>query len=307
SAAVGRPSLAGNGLFRYGVFTLKSMEDGARTAVPVVIAVAAAGIIPGVISISGLGPNLVSLIQAVAGGSLVVVLVITAISSIILGMGMPTTVTYIILSVLLVPVLLPFGVPELAAHLYILYFGVIADITPPVAVAAYAAAGVAKSDPFDTGVEAFSLSLNKAIVPFAFVVTPGVMLLRRNAGSLPPGDQYSVVGVADLLDVGYSVPEVVLPIAGVVLGVVALAATVIGHVYTDVARAERVAYAGSALFLMAPTLIVTTANDVLGLLGVAGGQTGVVVDLGLRAIGLAVFAALLVRNRRASTAEEPAA
>lgn len=307
SAAVGRPSLAGNGLFRYGVFTLKSMEDGARTAVPVVIAVAAAGVIPGVISISGLGPNLVSLIQAVAGGSLVVVLAITAISSIILGMGMPTTVTYIILSVLLVPVLLPFGVPELAAHLYILYFGVIADITPPVAVAAYAAAGVAKSDPFDTGVEAFSLSLNKAIVPFAFVVTPGVMLLRRNAGSLPPGDQYSVVGMADLLDVGYSVPEVVLPIAGVVLGVVALAATVIGHVYTDVARAERVAYAGSALFLMAPTLIVTTANDVLGLLGVAGGQTGVVVDLGLRAIGLVVFAALLVRNRRASTAEEPAA
>jgi len=300
AAAVGRPSLTRNNLFDYGIFTLKSMEDGARTAVPVVVAVAAAGIIPGVISISGLGPNLVALIQSIAGSSLPLVLIITAVSSIILGMGMPTTVTYIILSVLLAPVLTPFGIPELAAHLYILYFGVIADITPPVAVAAYAASGVAKSEPFETGVEAFSLSLNKAIVPFAFVVTPGIVLLRRNAGDLPVGDQYSVVGVPDLLDFAYSVPEVLLPVTGVFLGVVALAATVIGFVYTDVGDGERAAYAVSALLLMAPSLAVSTLYDLLGLLGVAAGETTVALDLVLRGVGLALFAALLVRNRRAS-------
>ena len=307
AAAVDRPSLTGNGLFNYGVFTLKSMEDGARTAVPVVVAVAAAGIIPGVISISGLGPNLVALIRSVAGGSLVVVLLITAVSSIILGMGMPTTVTYIILSVLLAPVLTPFGIPELAAHLYILYFGVIADITPPVAVAAYAASGVAKSEPFETGVEAFSLSLNKAIVPFAFVVTPGIVLLRRNEGDLPVGDQFSVVGVPDLLDVGYSVPEILLPVVGVFLGVVALAATVIGFVYTDVSGAERTAYAVSALLLMAPSLAVSTLYDVLGLLGVSAGETTIALDLALRGVGLVLFAALLVRNRRAGRNTTPAA
>jgi TRAP-type uncharacterized transport system fused permease subunit len=302
---VDRPSLTRNNLFNYGVFTLKSMEDGARTAVPVVVAVAAAGVIPGVISISGLGPNLVALIRSIAGGSLVLVLGITAVSSIILGMGMPTTVTYIILSVLLAPVLTPFGIPELAAHLHILYFGVIADITPPVAVAAYAASGVAKSEPFETGVEAFSLSLNKAIVPFAFVVTPGIVLLRRNEGDLPVGDQYSVVGIPDLLEFGYSVPEILLPVIGVFLGVIALAATVIGFVYTDVGNAERAAYAISALLLMAPTLAVSTLYDLLGLLGVPAGETTIALDLTLRAVGLVMFAALLARNRRASRSTAP--
>jgi TRAP transporter 4TM/12TM fusion protein len=304
--AVDRPSLTRSGLFNYGIFTLKSMEDGARTAVPVVVAVAAAGIIPGVISISGLGPNLVALIRSIAGGSLVLVLAITAVSSIILGMGMPTTVTYIILSVLLAPVLTPFGIPELAAHLFILYFGVIADITPPVAVAAYAASGVAKSDPFQTGVEAFSLSLNKAIVPFAFVVTPGIVLLRRNEGDLPVGDQYSVVGIPDLLDLSYSVPEVLLPVVGVFLGVIALAATVIGFVYTDVGDAERTAYAVSALLLMAPSLAVSTFYDLLGLLGMPAGETTIALDLVLRGTGLVLFAALLLRNRRASQGTAPA-
>ncbi|MFB6269662.1 MAG: TRAP transporter permease [Halobacterium sp.] len=309
ASLVGRPSLSENAPFRYATFVGKAMEDGARTAVPVVVAVAAAGIIPGVISISGLGPNLVALIRSLAGGSLVVVLLITAVSSIILGMGMPTTVTYIILSVLLAPVLTPFGIPQLAAHLYILYFGVIADITPPVAVAAYAASGIAKSDAFQTGIEAFTLSLNKAIVPFAFVVTPGMVLLRRNPGDLPVGDQYSVVGAADLFDLSYSVPEILLPVVGVFLGVIALAATVIGFVYTDVDRPARAAFAVSALLLMAPSLLVSGVYDVLGLLGVAGGTVGVALDLALRGVGLLLFAALLARNRRdrdVATTDAPA-
>ena len=295
---VGRPSLARNGLYRLGVFVGKSMDGGARTAVPVVVAVAAAGIIPGVISVSGLGPNLVSLIRAVAGGSLVLLLLVTAVSSIILGMGMPTTVTYIILVSLLAPALTAFGVPLLAAHLFILYFGVIADITPPVAVAAYAAAGVAKSEPFQTGIEAFSLSLNKAIVPFAFVLAPGILLLRVQ------GETARVVNFGDLADLGFSVPHVLIPVLGMFVGVVALAATVIGYVYAEVDRGERALFALSSLLLMAPGLLVSGGYDVLELAGVASGETTLFVDLFLRGVGLALFAGLLVWNRRRGTTRD---
>ena len=307
--AVDSPTLSGNGLYRLGTFLGKSMESGARTAVPVVVAVAAAGIIPGVISVSGLGPNLVALIRAVAGGSLVLLLLVTAVASIILGMGMPTTVTYIILVSLLAPALVTFGVPELAAHLFILYFGVIADITPPVAVAAYAAAGVAKSDAFQTGIEAFSLSLNKAIVPFAFILAPGIVLLRRkgNADALPLGEQYRVVRLADFADPGFAVFEVVIPVLGVFIGVVALAATVIGYVSAPVSRSRRIAFAVSSLLLMAPGLAVSGTYDVLGLVGMGGGEMTLALDVALRAVGLVLFAVLLVENRRQSEGTSTAA
>jgi TRAP transporter 4TM/12TM fusion protein len=296
--ALDRPRLADNGLFRILTFGGKSMESGARTAVPVVVAVAAAGIIPGVISVSGLGPNLVSLIRELAAGSLFLMLTMTAISSIVLGMGMPTTVTYIILVSLLGPAMTAFGIPILAAHLFILYFGVIADITPPVAVAAYAASGVAKSDAFETGVEAFSLSLNKAIVPFAFVLAPGIILLRTGV-TVPGSDKtYRVVNFADLTDPSFAVPEILIPVAGVFVGVVALAATVIGFLYTGVGQAERGAFALSSLLLMAPGLLLDVAFDLLGLVGVTVAVDLLVLDLFLRGLGLALFVLLTFRNRR---------
>ncbi len=299
--ALDRPRLADNRAVGFLGFIEKSMESGARTATPVVIAVAAAGIIPGVISTTGLGPNLTTLILNVAGGSLVLLLIITAISSIILGMGMPTTVTYIILVSLLGPAIAQFEVPLLAAHLFILYFGVIADITPPVAVAAYAASGVAKSDPFQTGVEAFSLSLNKAIVPFAFVLVPGIVLLRRlpNADALPTDEKtYRVINFADIVDVGYFVPEVLIPVAGVFLGVVALGATVIGFLYSPVSWSERAAFALAALLLMAPGLLFNSVESLLTALGMAVSFNALTFDLALRAVGGALFAALALANRR---------
>ncbi|WP_435078283.1 TRAP transporter permease [Halococcus sp. AFM35] len=301
TGALDRPQLADNRAVGFLGFIEKSMESGARTATPVVIAVAAAGIIPGVISTTGLGPNLTTLILNVAGGSLVLLLIITAISSIILGMGMPTTVTYIILVSLLGPAIAQFEVPLLAAHLFILYFGVIADITPPVAVAAYAASGVAKSDPFQTGVEAFSLSLNKAIVPFAFVLVPGIVLLRRlpNADALPTDEKtYRVISFADVLDIGYFVPEVLIPVAGVFLGVVALGATVIGFLYSPVSWSERAAFALAALLLMAPGLLFNSVESVLTALGMAVSFNTLTFDLALRAVGGALFAALALANRR---------
>ena len=296
----GGQDLGENQLFRVGTFVVKSMEEGARTAVPVVVAVAAAGIIPGVISVSGLGPNLTSLLLALSGGSIVVMLLVTAVASIILGMGMPTTVTYIILISMLATPLVEFGIPLLAAHLFILYFGVIADITPPVAVAAYAASGVAKSDPFETGVKAFSLSLNKAIVPFAFVLAPGIVLLRQkeNAAELPIRDQYRVVNFADLAELSYSIPEILIPVVGVFLGVVALGATVIGTLYGRVNRAERTGFAVSSLLLMAPRLLSETVFDLLGLVGVSVSVDALLLDLALRGVGFVLFVVLVAKNRR---------
>jgi TRAP-type uncharacterized transport system fused permease subunit len=226
----------------------------------------------------------------------------TAFTSILLGIGMPTTVTYIILISMLATPLVEFGIPLLAAHLFILYFGVIADITPPVAVAAYAASGVAKSDPFETGVKAFSLSLNKAIVPFAFVLAPGIVLLREkeNAAELPIRDQHRVVNFADLAELSYSVPEVLIPIIGVFLGVVALGATVIGTMYGPVDRAERTAFALSSLLLMAPRLLSTAVFDVIGLAGVTVSVDALLLDLVLRGVGFVLFVVLVVKNRRES-------
>ncbi|WP_458207407.1 TRAP transporter permease [Haladaptatus sp. NG-SE-30] len=303
--ALQRPRLADNKAFQYGGFVLKSMDSGARTATTVVIAVAAAGIIPGVISVSGLGPNLTALIRTVSGGSIVVLLVLTAISSIILGMGMPTTVTYIILVSMLGDAIAGFGIPILSAHLFILYFGVIADITPPVAVAAYAASGIAKSDQFQTGVEAFSLSLNKAIVPFAFVLTPGILLLR----GVGTGQEVHVIGLSDVTQLGYFIPEVLIPVAGVFVGVIALGATVIGYLYTDVSRADRTWFALSALLLMAPLLLFNTVVGLFGLVGLPTFDPGSF-DLVLRAVGVVAFGALVLKNRRRAdrlAAEEPGA
>jgi TRAP-type uncharacterized transport system fused permease subunit len=288
TTSLNRERLSDVSAVRYVGFVLKSLDNGARTATTVVIAVAAAGIIPGVIATTGLGPNLTSLILSLSGGSLVLLLFITAVSCIILGMGMPTTVTYIILVSLLGPAIAEFGIPILAAHLFILYFGVIADITPPVAVAAYAASGVAKSDPFETGVEAFSLSLNKAIVPFAFVLSPGILLLRGTG----TGREVHVLTFAEMTDLGFFVPEVLVPVVGVFIGVVALGATVIGYLYTDVSRGERFTFAVAALLLMAPGMI-------LGALPLAGVTTSsVTLDIAARALGAIIFAAITLSNRR---------
>jgi len=195
-------------------------------------------------------------------------LLVTAVSSIILGMGMPTTVTYIILISMLATPLVEFGIPLLAAHLFILYFGVIADITPPVAVAAYAASGIAKSDPFETGVKAFSLSLNKAIVPFAFVLAPGIVLLREGERRRPadprtvPRGRVRGPRRAVLLGPRDSHPHRRgLPRRD------RLGATVIGTLYTRVGRLSRAVFALSSLLLMAPGLLSESVFDTLGLVG----------------------------------------
>lgn len=296
---LGRPSLADTTLYRFGTFIFRSMESGARTATTVVIAVAAAGVIPGVISVSGLGPNLNSLILTVSGESFLLLLLLSGIAAIIFGMGMPTTVMYIILIAMLGPTLEAFGIAAIAAHLYILYFGLMADVTPPVAVAAFAGAGVAKADEFATATKAFLLSLNKILVPFAFVFSPGILLLRQTDNGA------RILTMSDVTSLGYFIPEVVVPILGMFLGVYALGATIIGYQYASIDRLERAAYAVASILLMVPDLALLMADELLGLFGLPGPVTAFYMTGGLRLVGLAMLVALSFINRSRVPDEEP--
>jgi len=282
-------------------FVLKAMDNGARTATIVVIAVAAAGIIPGIINITGLGGSFRALILDVSGGSLVLLLILAGIASVIVGMGMPTTVMYIIIVVLLGPVLPEFGIAILAAHLFVLYLGLMADVTPPVMVAAYAAAGVAKSDPFDTGRQAFLLSLNKILVPFAFVFAPGILLLR---GSEP--GEFSVLSMADVTDLGFFIPEVVVPVVAMFAGVYALGVAIIGYYRTDVSRLARLGFVSAAVLLSVPGMLLMPLGTTLGTVGVEMTLYTLTNDIALRAVGAVLFAVLIVGNRRRAS-DEPGA
>ena len=280
-------------------FVLRSMDSGARTATTVVIAVAAAGVIPGVIAVSGLGPNLAALIEAVSGGSFIVLLLLTGISAVILGMGMPTTVMYIILVAMLGGPIAEFGIAILAAHLFILYFGLMADVTPPVAVAAFAAAGVAKADEFATAIIAFMLSLNKILVPFAFVFSPGILLLR------PTEEGYRIITAADVADVGFFVPEVAIPIVGMFVGVYAMGVGIIGYYQDEVTTPQRVLFGLSSVAMMAPALFLLSAQGIGRWAGIWLILDQPMFDLGLRAVGLVLLVALLVVNRRETGEAEP--
>ncbi len=156
---------------------ITAMQAGARGAVGVAIACATAGIIVGVVTLTGIGLKMGNGIVDIAGGNLFFTLVFTMITSLILGMGVPTTANYVITSTIAAPALVMLGVPILAAHLFVFYFGIVADITPPVALAAYAGAGIAKADPFWTGVTATKLAIGAFIIPYIFVYNPAMILI----------------------------------------------------------------------------------------------------------------------------------
>ncbi|HWQ62030.1 MAG TPA: TRAP transporter fused permease subunit, partial [Negativicutes bacterium] len=156
---------------------IQALEAGARGALGVAIACATAGIIVGVVTLTGVGLKMANGLVDLAGGSLLLTLFFTMIASLILGMGAPTTANYVITSTIAAPALILLGVPILAAHMFVFYFGIIADITPPVALAAYAGAGIAKADPFKTGVIASKLAIGAFIVPYIFVFSPQMLLI----------------------------------------------------------------------------------------------------------------------------------
>jgi TRAP transporter 4TM/12TM fusion protein len=161
----------------FGKLILEGLSEGAIGAVEVAAACAAAGIIIGAITMTGLGIKFSSLVVDASLGHLYLALPFTMIACIFLGMGVPTTAQYVIISSLVAPALAQMGVLPIAAHLFILYFGTRADITPPVALAAYAGAGIAKSDPWKTGISAFQLGIAGFIIPFMFVYAPELLMI----------------------------------------------------------------------------------------------------------------------------------
>jgi TRAP transporter 4TM/12TM fusion protein len=156
---------------------LDALVDGARSALGVAAATAAAGIIVGVVTKTGLGLKLANGLMDLAGGELLLVLFFTMIASLILGMGSPTTANYVITSTIAAPAIILLGVPDLPAHLFVFYFGIIADITPPVALAAFAAAGVSGGEPIKTGIDSAKLAIAAFIIPYMFVLSPELLMI----------------------------------------------------------------------------------------------------------------------------------
>ncbi len=158
--------------------TIYVFEQGARVALPVIAAVATAGIIAGVVSITGLGAKFATGIIALSGGHLFLALFFTMIACLILGMGLPTTANYVVTATIAAPALINgFDLAPIAVHMFVFYFGIVADITPPVSLAAYAGAGIAQANPFKSGITAVKLAIAAFIIPYIFVYDPILVLV----------------------------------------------------------------------------------------------------------------------------------
>jgi TRAP transporter 4TM/12TM fusion protein len=162
---------------------IDGLETGARNMIGIGVATAAAGIIVGTVSLTGVGLVMTELVEILSGGNLMLMLVLVAVISLILGMGLPTTANYIVVSTLMAPVVVELGaqsgliVPLIAVHLFVFYFGLMADVTPPVGLASFAAAAIARHDPIQTGVTAFFYSMRTAILPFLFIFNTQLLLI----------------------------------------------------------------------------------------------------------------------------------
>ena len=172
------------GAIKLGIVDLvKGLEAGARNMIGIGVATAAAGIIVGTVSLTGIGLVMTEVVELLSGGNLILMLVLVAVVSLILGMGLPTTANYIVVSTLMAPVVVELGaqsgliVPLIAVHLFVFYFGLMADVTPPVGLASFAAAAIARADPIKTGITAFFYSMRTAILPFLFIFNTQLLMI----------------------------------------------------------------------------------------------------------------------------------
>ena len=162
---------------------IEGMVAGARNMIGIGVATAAAGIVVGTVTLTGIGLVMTEFVEFISGGNLVLILIFTAIISLLLGMGLPTTANYIVVSTLMAPVIVGLGanagliVPLIAVHLFVFYFGILADDTPPVGLAAFAAAGISGGDPIRTGIQGFTYDIRTAILPFIFIFNTELLLI----------------------------------------------------------------------------------------------------------------------------------
>jgi TRAP transporter 4TM/12TM fusion protein len=214
---------------------VEALEDGARNTLAVAMACACAGIVIGCVTITGLGISFTQVVIALAQNSLVLALVLTAMAGVVLGMGMPTTPAYIVMVSLLVPAVVKLGAVTPAAHMFAFYFAILSAITPPVALAVFAAATLAKADLWRSGWEAVRIAAPSYVVPFMFVYSPALLMI---------GD-WSAVAHASLAGLG---------------GIACLAAGLQGHLVRECRWWERAALVVAACLLIKPGLV----TDLLG-------------------------------------------
>ncbi len=157
--------------------------NGAKNMIGIGVATAVAGIIVGTVTLTGIGQVVIGLVETVSGGNIFLILLLTAIISLILGMGLPTTANYIVVSSLMAPVIVSLGaandiaIPLIAAHMFVFYFGILADDTPPVGLAAFAAAAISKGDPIRTGIQGFTYDIRTALLPFMFIFNTQLLMI----------------------------------------------------------------------------------------------------------------------------------
>ncbi len=220
---------------------VEALEAGAVNSVAVALACASAGIVIGVIAQTGLGLTFTGLVRAAAGQTLILALILTMIAGIILGMGMPTTPAYIVQVALLVPALVRLGVPVPAAHMFVFYYAILSAITPPVAIAAYAACGIARSPVMSTSFIAVRLGLTGYIIPFMFVFGPSLLMIGP----------WSVV---------------LLTAVTATIGVTFLAAGLAGYLFRPTGLIVRGLLIGAALTMINPGVITDTVGIAMGVL-----------------------------------------
>jgi TRAP transporter 4TM/12TM fusion protein len=229
------------------------MINGAKSMVPIAIATGVAGIVVGSVTLTGIGLILSEVIEEISGGYIVAVLFFTAVVSLILGMGLPTTANYIVMAALTAPVImdlassLGYVIPAIAAHLFVFYFGILADDTPPVGMAAYAAAGIAKSNPIKTGLQGFAYDIRTAILPFAFFFN-NKLLLIEGVSMTDPNDISKWQWITNPA-------EISLIFISAVIGMFAFSSVVQGWMLTRVSMLERIVLLSIVPLMLVPNVI----------------------------------------------------
>lgn len=222
--------------------TFEGFMGGTNSTIGVAVACGMAGIIAGCVAATGLGSTLITLIVPLAGSSTFLALFLTMLCCIVLGMGVPTTANYVIMATITAPILIKMGIPMLAAHMFVFYFGIVADITPPVALAAYAGSAIAKSNPLKTGVTATKLAIAAFIVPYMLAMNPAMLIIDTQP------------------------LQVVQIVITSLFGIFGLSAGLEGYVLRPAGWVERIILVAAGLMLVIPELI----TDIVGIVLIVG-------------------------------------
>ncbi|WP_201590347.1 MULTISPECIES: TRAP transporter permease [Psychrobacter] len=236
---------------------LGALEDGARQSLAVMAACAVVGIIIGVVSLTSFGTVMTSSIVTLGAGSLFFTLILTMLASMVLGMGLPSIPAYIITATMAAPALAGFDIPILSAHMFVFYFGIFANITPPVCLAAFAGAGISGGDPMKTGFLSLKLALAGFIVPFMFIYNP-TMLMIDPTGLAVTAKDFPLPPIVDIITV----------VVTSITGVIALSAALEGYFRGGMNTLTRVILVVGALLLIYPEIITGVAGAVI-VLGIA--------------------------------------